>query len=82
MRGYLTEKTVRTLSLKQTLGLAKGRTQGTLEFKTPVHQLSGGKSSRKPVAGKKSVHPRTVKIAIKVIDIFGNDTMRVKEVKI
>ena len=47
----------------------------TLEFKTPFHEFSGK-------ASQKSSKPGTVKIAVKVIDIFGNDTMRVKEVKI
>ena len=60
-----------------------------LEFKTPFHKFSG-KASKKPAASRKrqsaakekSAAGQTVKVAVKVIDIFGNDTMRVKEVKI
>ena len=52
-----------------------------LEFKTPLHKLSG-KEVQKSTVSKKSGQPDIVKIAVKVIDIFGNDTMRVKEVKV
>ena len=37
---------------------------------------------KQKVEAKKSSKPGTIKIAVKVIDIFGNDTMRVKETKI
>ncbi len=62
-----------------------------LEFKTPFRQLSNT-ASQNPKQDKKSAQPfnkskpgekrHIIKIAVKVIDIFGNDTMRVKEAKL
>ena len=42
----------------------------TLELKSPPHEIT-------PREGK-----RTVKIAVKVVDIFGNDTMTIVEVAV
>ena len=52
-----------------------------LEFKTPFHEMKMPNREKTATKGKPP-GGQTVKIAVKVIDIFGNDTMRVKEAKI
>ena len=65
-----------------------------LEFKTPFHEIAskakppekarpGGLSgASKASESKADKIRRVIKVAVKVIDIFGNDTMRVKEAKL
>ena len=61
-----------------------------LEFKTPFHNLGGGAKQANKLKtkglsvneGQAGAKGRTIKVAVKVIDIFGNDTMRVKEIKL
>ena len=52
-----------------------------LEFKTPFHEIQISNKGKNSAKGKPS-GGQIFKIAVKVIDIFGNDTMRVKEAKI